>query len=43
MEIGLSNDENNAFEHTVSLFSEVFYSPQGYRNTERLKMNKDSS
>jgi hypothetical protein len=43
MEVGLSNDENNAFEHIASLLIEVYYSPQEYRNTERLKMSKDSN
>jgi len=43
MEVGLSNDENNAFEHIASLLIEVYYSPQGYRNTERLKMSTYSS
>jgi len=43
MEVGLSKDENNVFERIASLLSEVYYIPQGYRNTQGLKMSKDSS
>jgi len=43
MEVALPKDENNAFENIASLLSEVYYSPQGHRNIQRLKMSKDSS
>jgi hypothetical protein len=34
MQVGLYNDENDAFEHIASLLSDVYYSPQGYRKAQ---------